>query len=131
MTERLTLKSLSGELETLRAQVQELEQQLERKITTTLEKAVDRLGSRTESTSTPMHGASIDTGHHMRLIAEEAYLIAEQRGFQGGDPEQDWAMAENRVNDRLMQKDSLGETAVPAKRPTAKKGRAKSASQAK
>ena len=81
MTEKLTLKRLSGELETLRAQVLELEQQLERKLETTLEKAAARLKSRIESTRLPEHGSSIDTEHRQRLIAEEAYLIAEQRGF--------------------------------------------------
>ena len=125
MTERLTLKKLSGELEILRQQVLELQQQLEHKIEATLDKAVASLGSGIESPTAPEHGASIDTEHRKRLIAEEAYLIAEQRGFQGGDPAQDWAQAEKQVNHRLMQEGSPGETALNSNKPAAKKPAAK------
>lgn len=131
MTEKLTLKRLSGELETLRAQVLELEQQLERKLETTLEKAAARLKSRIESTRLPEHGSSIDTEHRQRLIAEEAYLIAEQRGFQGGDSAQDWATAEKRVNHRLMQESIVGESAMRTNRPAAKKAGTKPSRQTK
>ena len=131
MTEKLTLKKLSGELETLRTQVLELEQQLEHKLKTTLDKAVAKLGSRIESTSLPEHGTSIDAEHRQRLIEEEAYLIAEQRGFQGGDPAQDWARAEKQVNHRLMQEGTRGESAMRTKRPAAKKASTKPSSRAK
>lgn len=33
-----------------------------------------------------------------QLIEVEAYLIAEQRGFQNGDPVADWYMAEEKIN---------------------------------
>ena len=128
MTERLTLKKLSGELEMLRQQVLELEQQLEHKIEATLDKAVASLESGIKSSNLPEYGASIDTEHRKRLIAEEAYLIAEQRGFQGGDPAQDWANAEKRVNHRLMQEGNLGESALHTKKPAAKKPATKKAS---
>ena len=131
MTEKLTLKKLSGEMETLRTRVLELEQQLERKLKTTLDKAVAKLGSRTEPTNLPEHGTSIDTEHRQRLIAEEAYLIAERRGFQGGDPAEDWARAEEQVNHRLMQESTVGESAMPTKRPTAKKTSSEPSSRAK
>lgn len=36
-----------------------------------------------------------------RMIAEAAYYIAEQRGFQGGDPEQDWREAEAQIGGML------------------------------
>jgi len=36
-----------------------------------------------------------------RLIAEAAYLRAEQRGFIGGDPVQDWMEAEADLDTRL------------------------------
>lgn len=33
-----------------------------------------------------------------RMIAEAAYLIAEKRGFVGGDPAEDWYAAEAQIN---------------------------------
>lgn len=36
-----------------------------------------------------------------RLIREAAYLKAEQRGFEGGSPEQDWFEAEAEVDAAL------------------------------
>jgi hypothetical protein len=131
MMEKLTLKKLSGELETLRTRVLELEQQLERKLKTTLDKAVAKLGSRIEPTNSPEHGTSIDTEHRQRLIAEEAYLIAERRGFQGGNPAEDWARAEKQVNHRLMQESSAGKSAIRTKRPAAKKASTKASPRTK
>jgi len=32
------------------------------------------------------------------MIAERAYLRAEQRGFQGGDPVEDWLVSEREVD---------------------------------
>ena len=131
MTEKLTLKKLSGELETLHARVQELELQLERKLETTLEKAVARLKSRIEANTLPEHGTSVDTEYRQQLIAEEAYLIAERRGFEGGDTAEDWAIAERLVNHRLMEKAAPAKPAAPAKRPAAKKTRSKASTLAK
>lgn len=125
MTERLTLKKLSDELETLRAQVLELEQRLEHKIEAALDKAVAGLDSRTGPTNLPKHGISIDTEHRQRLIEQEAYLIAEQRGFQSGDPAEDWARAEQQVNHRLMQEGTIGESAMRTNKPATKKPAAK------
>lgn len=102
MAERLTLKLLSGELDVLRSKVHDLEQQLEHKLEVALNAAAGKLKSRLESNDVKQHGISIDTVHRQRLIEEEAYLIAERRGFQGGDPSQDWAEAESLVNYRLM-----------------------------
>ena len=131
MMEKLTLKKLSGEMETLRTRVLELEQQLERKLKTTLDKAVAKLGSRTEPTNLPEHGTSIDTEHRQRLIAEEAYLIAERRGFQGDDAAEDWARAEKQVNHRLMQENIVGKPAVHTKMSVTKKTSTKPFSRAK
>jgi hypothetical protein len=33
-----------------------------------------------------------------KKIEVEAYLLAEKRGFQGGDPVKDWYMAEEKIN---------------------------------
>lgn len=35
------------------------------------------------------------------LIQQMAYYIAEKRGFEGGDPVQDWLMAERQVDEML------------------------------
>jgi hypothetical protein len=98
MTEKLTLKKLSTELEQLRSQMLELERRLERKLADSLKSARATPGSETRTAR-----AGIDAGQYQRLIEEEAYLIAERRGFQGGDPSQDWAEAQRLVDLRLMQ----------------------------
>lgn len=103
MAEKLTMKILAGEIETLRARVRELEVQLEQKLETTLEKVVGRLKSRSEARQGQSSGAGVNVEERQRLIAEVAYLKAEQRGFQGGDPEQDWKEAEAEVDRQLLQ----------------------------
>ena len=102
MPERLTLKKLSDDLEKLRKQMLALEERLEHKFAAGLESSTILPGPRTTSTITPGHQAGIDAEHYQRLIAEEAYLIAERRGFQGGDPSQDWEEAGKLVDYRLM-----------------------------
>ena len=131
MTEKLTLKKLSGELETLRIRVKELELQLERKLETTLERAAAKLKSRIESNRSPEHGSSIDAEVRQQMIAEEAYLIAEQRGFQGGDATEDWARAEQHVNHRLIQESIVEKSAARAKRPVTKKTSTRASNRAK
>ena len=131
MAEKLTMKQLSSDLETVRTQVHELEQQLERKLKTTLEKALAALESRIDSVPSPAHGASIDAQQRRQMIAEEAYLIAEQRGFQGGDPALDWSHAEEQVNRRLMQGNSPARPPVGAKKPATKRGASRSSSRAR
>lgn len=44
----------------------------------------------------------LSMGRH-EMIAREAYLRAEQRGFQGGDPMTDWLEAEEEI-DLLLNK---------------------------
>jgi len=105
MTEKLTLKNVSGELKELSAQLQALEQRLEQRITA-LEKAPSREPAGNGRSAQP--AAGIDAEYRQQLIAEEAYLIAERRGFEGGDPAGDWAEAERTVNHRLMQEGSVG-----------------------
>jgi hypothetical protein len=131
MTGKLTLKKLSGELETLRIRVKELELQLERKLETTLERAAAKLKTRIESNRSTEHGSSIDTEARQQLIAEEAYLIAEQRSFQGGDAAEDWARAEKQVNHRLMQESIVDKSSVHTKRPVTKKTSTRASNRAK
>lgn len=44
----------------------------------------------------------ISTEERYRLIAEAAYYRALGRGFQGGDPLDDWCVAEQEVNASLL-----------------------------
>jgi hypothetical protein len=45
--------------------------------------------------------SAIDPGERHRLIREAAYYRAERRGFEGGDPTDDWAAAEAEI-DRML-----------------------------
>lgn len=42
--------------------------------------------------------AGFTPAQRYRMIAEAAYYRAERRGFQGGDPVQDWIEAEAEIN---------------------------------
>jgi len=44
---------------------------------------------------------SVSTQERHCMIAEIAYLLAEQRGFQGGSALADWLQAETDINARL------------------------------
>jgi hypothetical protein len=60
-----------------------------------------------------------------RLIREAAYLRAEQRGFVGGFPEEDWAEAEHEVDARLAAQEGLisrGRHAIESAAATAERG---------
>jgi hypothetical protein len=50
-----------------------------------------------------------------RMVAQAAYFIAERRGFAGGDPVQDWLLAERQVEALLAE-------AKPARRRAPPKG---------
>ena len=51
----------------------------------------------------------VSSGQRRQMIAEAAYFRAEQRGFNGGDPVEDWMAAEAEVDARLdeLSKDDL------------------------
>lgn len=103
MAEKLTMKKLSKELEQLRTQMHEMEAQLRHHFEDKLESTLADMKSATRpfSQAAPLHG--IDAEQRQQLIITEAYLIAERRGFQGGDPSQDWAEAERLVDYSLIQ----------------------------
>jgi hypothetical protein len=108
MAEKLTMKALSEELETLRKRLRKMETEFERKLESTLEKVTDRLKARIEAVQgqplhVQRHGAAVDTGARRRLIAETAYLRAERRGFSGGNPDDDWLEAEREVDQLLLE----------------------------
>jgi hypothetical protein len=104
MAEKLTMKLLAEELDTLRKQVSKLETRFERKLESALEKATEKLKSRLDSSEgRGQHGRAVDVDARRRLIAECAYLRAERRGFVGGDPAQDWLEAETEIDQLLLQ----------------------------
>lgn len=107
MAEKLTMKSLSVELEALRKKVYQLERQMNRKIETavkkTLDEAIEKVASQRGKEG---YGAGVDAAERQRLIAEAAYLMAERRGFDQGDPAQDWINAEEEVNRKLLHGES-------------------------
>jgi hypothetical protein len=47
--------------------------------------------------------ASIDPDLRRRLVAAEAYFLAERRGFAAGNELEDWVTAEAAVDSRLQQ----------------------------
>lgn len=63
---------------------------------TTLTKKPPRSPARKTSARNPT--ADINPEARYRMIAEAAYLRAEQRGFNGGDPLDDWLTAEREVD---------------------------------
>jgi hypothetical protein len=44
---------------------------------------------------------SVDEEQKHEMIAELAYSYAEERGFEGGDPAEDWLRAESVIEQRL------------------------------
>jgi len=108
MAEKLTMKVLSGELETLRKRLREFETGFERKLENAMGKATEKLKARIEASDGPGlrvqgHGGAVDVDARRRLIAECAYLRAERRGFMCGSPEQDWLEAEMEIDQLLLQ----------------------------
>ena len=51
--------------------------------------------------SKPAAAPRITPAQRHAMIAELAYFRAESRGFQGGDPVEDWLIAEREVDARL------------------------------
>jgi hypothetical protein len=46
--------------------------------------------------------ANVDQDHRRRLVAAEAYFLAERRGFTAGKELDDWVAAEAAVDSRLQ-----------------------------
>lgn len=51
-------------------------------------------------------GAACEKAERHSLIAEAAYIRAKKRGFQNGDPVQDWLAAEKEVDEKLAKQGS-------------------------
>ncbi len=56
-----------------------------------------------ESQSGAAGPTAIDPEDRRRLVATEAYLLAERRGFAAGNELEDWVAAEAAVDSRLQQ----------------------------
>ena len=126
MAQKLTMKFLAGELDTVRERLQEMELDFERKLEKTLEKATEKLKSRLETMQErPARNSALTTGidaeARQRLIAETAYLIAERRGFENGNPQQDWIDAEKEVDHMLLQVVTLADAPKKVATQTAPK----------
>jgi hypothetical protein len=68
-----------------------------------------------KAAATPGVGPAITPEERQRRIEEAAYLIAERRGFAGGDAVEDWLRAELEVDAQLM------ETSNQPRRPKPRK----------
>lgn len=56
-----------------------------------------------ESTDSRPAGLATDPEARRRLVAAEAYFLAERRGFAAGNEVEDWVAAEAAVDSRLQQ----------------------------
>jgi hypothetical protein len=56
-----------------------------------------------ESNESGAAGVAIDPEARRRLVAAEAYFLAERRGFAAGNEVADWVAAEAAVDSRLQQ----------------------------
>lgn len=54
-----------------------------------------------KNSAAPRGGQQITQEQRQRMIAEAAYFRAMERGFNGGDPVDDWLIAEREI-DRLL-----------------------------
>lgn len=71
-----------------------------KKVTPKIEKSAPKATLKKVATTVPV----VTEDERMQMIATAAYFKAEQRGFVGGNPEQDWADAEREVNELLSKK---------------------------
>ena len=61
--------------------------------------------SNTPQTNQKRRAFTVTRAERERMIAENAYFRAEQRGFRGGDPKRDWREAEREIDERILRKD--------------------------
>ena len=64
-------------------------------------KAQAKPATRAQTELDPAAPATGSADERLKMIAEEAYLRAERRGFTQGDPMEDWLAAEREVDERL------------------------------
>lgn len=117
MAEKLSVKALTAELETLRTRVQDLELDFERKLEQALENAAGKLKSRIEdaerqTAAERLRDTLFDPAQRRAMIAEAAYARAERRGFRDGSPEHDWLQAEIEIDRLFLQEWPAGGEAL-------------------
>jgi len=61
-------------------------------------KSVSKAGTKKTATIRKTRQQQLSTDKRRRLVAEAAYLKAERRGFEGGDPIEDWLEAEQEID---------------------------------
>jgi len=61
----------------------------------------NRRGTTRASTGQGNPGQDISADERRRMVEQAAYLRAEHRGFNGGDPMEDWLVAEREINRML------------------------------
>ncbi len=61
----------------------------------------------TDSARRAIFGAAVTPEQREAMIREAAYFLAQQRGFQGGTPEQDWREAEAQIDRMLAEQAGL------------------------
>jgi hypothetical protein len=101
MAERMTIEKMSVEMDILWSRIKELELGLSRKLENTLKSTTRKLKRHLSADDEGLGSMVISNKIRNELIQLTAYHKAENRGFSGGDPKQDWLEAEQEV-DRLL-----------------------------
>lgn len=57
-------------------------------------------------------GSDVTAEQQRRMIAEAAYFLAQRRGFQGGNPVEDWLAAEAEVARTLASRQDAGPISI-------------------
>ena len=70
-------------------------------VTTTSAKGNGEVAPRKTATKAGSVSGAVTPEQRYRMICDAAYFRAEQRGFIGGNPEQDWRDAENEIDQKL------------------------------
>jgi hypothetical protein len=101
MAEKMTIEKMSVEMDILWSRIKELEMGLSQKLENTLKNTTRKLKRQLSADDAGLGSMVISNKIRGDLIQLTAYHKAENRGFSGGDPEQDWLEAEQEV-DRLL-----------------------------
>lgn len=104
MAEKMTLDKMTVEMDVLWGRLKELELTLSRKLETSLKTTARKLKqSLSANADNNLDQLVISNEIRQELIQLTAYYKAEQRGFTGGNPEQDWLDAEAEVDYLLLE----------------------------
>jgi len=101
MAEKMTIEKMSVEMDILWSRIKELELGLSRKLENTLKSTTRKLKRQLSADDEGLGSMVISNKIRDELVQLTAYHKAENRGFIGGNPKQDWLEAEQEV-DRLL-----------------------------